>query len=97
MRRPLIIGGILAAIAGLWLAARGGGASDLPETFPAALPPTNRDVDDRIDRDEAQAGEEPVKARHECSGHGITWVPLVAYDQRGDARGLRRRDGGGNH
>ena len=48
MRRPLIIGGILAAIAGLWLAARGGGASDLPETFPAALPPTRRDVNDRI-------------------------------------------------
>ena len=48
MRRPLIIGGILAAIAGLWLAARGGGASDLPETFPTALPPTSRDVNDRI-------------------------------------------------
>ena len=37
MRRPLIIGGILAAIAGLWLAARGGGASDLPETFPGRV------------------------------------------------------------
>ena len=39
MRRPLIIGGILAAIAGLWLAdAWCWRAADLPETFPSAEP-----------------------------------------------------------
>jgi uncharacterized membrane protein YdfJ with MMPL/SSD domain len=49
MRRPLIVGGILAALAGLWLAMRGGrDAIDLPDTFPSALPPAHRAVDDRI-------------------------------------------------
>jgi RND superfamily putative drug exporter len=50
MRRPLIVGGLLAALAGLWLVVRGGGrgATDLPESFPSALPPSRREVDDRI-------------------------------------------------
>jgi len=52
MRRPLIIGGILAAIAGLWLAARGRHGVDLPGSNPAlppaVLPPAPREVDDRI-------------------------------------------------
>jgi uncharacterized membrane protein YdfJ with MMPL/SSD domain len=49
MRRPLIVGGILAALAGLWLAVRGGrDATNLPDSFPPALPPAPREVDDRI-------------------------------------------------
>ena len=72
MRRPLIVGGILAAIAGLWLAMRGGrGASDLPETFPTALPPAQREVDDRIGHNGifAALGRGTYRARR--------WLPIA--------------------
>ena len=53
MRRPLIIGAVLAVIAGAWLALRGGrDRVDLPDAFPAveppALSPARREADDRI-------------------------------------------------
>jgi RND superfamily putative drug exporter len=53
MRRPLIVGALVAVVAGVWLAMRGGrDAVNLPEGFPAvqppALPPPPREVDDRI-------------------------------------------------
>jgi uncharacterized membrane protein YdfJ with MMPL/SSD domain len=53
MRRPLIVGALLAAVAGLWLAMRGGrDGVNLPESYaavePPALPPARREVDDRI-------------------------------------------------
>ena len=53
MRRPLIVGALLAAIAAIWLAMRGGrDAVNLPESYPAlepsALPPPEGEVNDRI-------------------------------------------------
>ncbi|MEO7295337.1 MAG: MMPL family transporter, partial [Candidatus Limnocylindria bacterium] len=49
MRRPLIIAGILAVVAGLWLAARGGRAEPGVPEAPAALSsPPRREVDERI-------------------------------------------------
>jgi RND superfamily putative drug exporter len=53
MRRPLIVGALVAVVAGVWLAMRGGrDAVNLPEGLPAvqppALPPPPREVDDRI-------------------------------------------------
>jgi len=75
MRRPLIIGGILAAIAGLWLAARGRHGVDLPGSNPAlppaVLPPAPREVDDRIGHNGifAALGRGTYRARR--------WLPIV--------------------
>ncbi|MGI8999072.1 MAG: MMPL family transporter [Candidatus Limnocylindria bacterium] len=60
MRRPLIVAGILAAIAGVWLAARGGrDAVELPHSFPAvdpvARPPSEPHVE-RVDDRTAHNG-----------------------------------------
>ncbi|HYI65295.1 MAG TPA: MMPL family transporter [Candidatus Limnocylindrales bacterium] len=73
MRRPLIVGGVLAVLAGLWLAVRGGrGTTDLPESFPAALPPSGRrEVDDRIAHNGifAALGRATYRARR--------WLPIA--------------------
>ncbi len=76
MRRPLIIGAVLAAIAGAWLAMRGGREPvNLPDAFPAveppALPPPARQVDDRIAHNGifAALGRGTYRARR--------WLPFV--------------------
>ncbi|MCA1572635.1 MAG: MMPL family transporter [Chloroflexi bacterium] len=76
MRRPLIVAGILAAIAGLWLAARNGrDGADLPGAYPAlsppALPPSKREVDGRIGHNGifAALGRATYRARR--------WLPFA--------------------
>src|SRR5687767_5550891 len=76
MRRPLIIGGLLAAIAGLWLAMRGNRAAvNLPEGYvavePPALPPARREVDDRVAHNGicASLGRATYRARR--------WLPIA--------------------
>jgi uncharacterized membrane protein YdfJ with MMPL/SSD domain len=79
VRRPLIVGGILAAIAGLWLAMRGNrDAVELPESFPAVAPPalppapTSSDApDDRVAHNGifAALGRATYRARR--------WLPVA--------------------
>ena len=76
MRRPLIVGAVLAAIAGVWLARRGGrDAIDLPDSLPSvpspAMSPTSRAVDDRIAHNGifAALGRGTYRARR--------WLPVL--------------------
>jgi len=75
MRRPLIVGAVLAAIAGVWLATRGSrDAINLPEGFPAVQPPAlppQREPDDRIAHNDifAALGRGTYRARR--------WLPLA--------------------
>ncbi|MCV0403243.1 MAG: MMPL family transporter [Chloroflexi bacterium] len=75
MRRPLIAGGIVAALAGLWLALRGRSpAVDVPGEFPAVDPapgPVLRGPDDRIAHNGifAALGRGTYRARR--------WLPIV--------------------
>ena len=78
MRRPLIVGGILAALAGLWLAMRGGrGVVQGPGTFaavptdPAVGPPPRETVDDRIGHNGIFA------ALGRATYRGRRWLPIV--------------------
>ncbi|MEO7295053.1 MAG: MMPL family transporter [Candidatus Limnocylindria bacterium] len=72
MRRPLIIAGILAVVAGLWLAARGGRAGPgVPGAKAAVPPPPRREVDERIAHNGifAALGRGTYRARR--------WLPFV--------------------
>ncbi|MEO5985826.1 MAG: MMPL family transporter [Candidatus Limnocylindria bacterium] len=72
MRRPLIVGGILAAIAGLWLALRGGRPGiEVPDGYPAVEPPGSPVVDDRI------AHNGIFAALGRASYRGRRWLPIV--------------------
>ncbi len=72
MRRPLIVGGILAALAGLWLALRGGRRPiDVPDSYPAVQPPGLPAVDDRI------AHNGIFAALGRATYRGRRWLPIV--------------------
>ena len=72
MKRPLIVGGVLAAIAGLWLARRGPRRPvGVPDSYPALDPAVQPAIDDRIGHNGifAALGRGTYRARR--------WLPIV--------------------
>ncbi len=72
MKRPLIVGGVLAAIAGLWLARRGARPPvGVPDSYPALDPAVQPAIDDRIGHNGifAALGRGTYRARR--------WLPIV--------------------